>query len=165
MNAKMGVAMVAGAVAMAATAVHASGIPLNLDPGTNFMLYSSDSNDGYSGGRGMVFIADEAIPLDEIGRIVVVGAGKAGAGMASGVLQALGKDLLTEKQVTGWVNVPDHCVRALSRIHLHPARPAARNEPTSAGVTGAEFIYQLVHGAEANNLVICLLSGGGSANV
>ena len=64
MSAKMGVAMVAGAVAMAATAVHASGIPLNLDPGTPFTLYTLNTNDGYSGGRGMVFIADEAITVN-----------------------------------------------------------------------------------------------------
>lgn len=41
--------------------VKADGILLPLDPGTNFMLYSTNSNDGYSSFRGMVFIADEAV--------------------------------------------------------------------------------------------------------
>ena len=112
---------------------------------------------------GLLTCGNVSLNLNDVGRIFVVGAGKAGAGMAAGVEAALGAALLDDKNVTGWVNVPDNCVRALSRIHLHPARPAARNEPTSAGVAGAQRIYELVRGAEANDLVICLLSGGGSA--
>ena len=112
---------------------------------------------------GLLTCGNVTLDLNQVRRIFVVGTGKAGAGMAAGIEAVLGAAILDDKDVTGWVNVPDHCVRALSRIHLHPARPAARNEPTSAGVSGAEFIYQLVHGAEANDLVICLLSGGGSA--
>ncbi|MCH8924170.1 MAG: DUF4147 domain-containing protein, partial [Planctomycetes bacterium] len=38
-------------------------------------------------------VGDEAIDLDNVGHIVVVGAGKAGAGMAAGIEQALGSDL------------------------------------------------------------------------
>ena len=106
---------------------------------------------------------DVVLNLDDVGRIFVVGAGKAGAGMAAGVEAVLGAALLDDKDVTGWINVPDNCVRALHRIHLHAARPAARNEPTSAGVAGAQRIYELVRSAETNDLVICLLSGGGSA--
>ena len=41
--------------------VKADGILLPLDPLTNFMLYSQNTNDGYSSFRGMVFIADEAL--------------------------------------------------------------------------------------------------------
>ena len=39
---------------------------------------------------GQLEIGDERLALDAIGRIVVVGAGKAGAGMAAGLEQALG---------------------------------------------------------------------------
>jgi glycerate 2-kinase len=75
----------------------------------------------------------------------------------------LGEDLMRRKQLTGWVNVPADCVRPLSRIHLHPARPAGVNEPTEAGVRGAEEILRLVSSLEAADLCLCLLSGGGSA--
>ncbi len=112
---------------------------------------------------GRLSCRDFSLDLNDVGRILVVGAGKAGAGMAAGIEAALGPAILEEKNVAGWVNVPDDCVRALRRIYLHPARPAGRNEPTSAGVAGAEQIYELVHSANANDLVICLLSGGGSA--
>ena len=53
-----------------------------------------------------LLIGDDAIPLDAIRRIVVVGGGKAGAGMAEAVETALGPKIMAEKQLTGWVNVP-----------------------------------------------------------
>ena len=53
-----------------------------------------------------LLIGNDAIPLDSIRRIVVVGAGKAGAGMAEAVETALGPKLMAEKQLAGWVNVP-----------------------------------------------------------
>src|SRR5438093_4415171 len=84
------------------------------------------------------------VPLPSIRRIAVVGGGKAGAGMATGLLEALGPRVLAEKQVTGWVNVPADCVRELGCIHLHPARPAGINEPTPEGVIGAEKILEIV---------------------
>lgn len=110
-----------------------------------------------------LLLADEVIDLDQIGRIVVVGAGKAGAGMAAGLEQALGADLLAEKQVTGWINVPADCVQVLNNITLHPGRPAGVNEPTAEGVAGAQRILEMVEGLGNNDLCICLLSGGASA--
>lgn len=106
-------------------------------------------------------IADQCVPLDQVDRIAVVGAGKAGAGMAAGLEAALGEDLLP--CVTGWVNVPADCSRPLRKIHLHPARPAGVNEPTLAGVHGGEKILELVSSLQENDLCVCLVSGGGSA--
>ncbi|MEX2175823.1 MAG: DUF4147 domain-containing protein, partial [Pirellulaceae bacterium] len=108
-------------------------------------------------------VGDERLPLASIGRIVVIGAGKAGAGMAAGLEQALGPHVLAEKQVAGWVNVPADCVRTLLRIHLHAARPAGVNEPTPAGVFGTEQILELVGSLGPRDLCFCLISGGGSA--
>jgi glycerate 2-kinase len=108
-------------------------------------------------------IGDERLPLAEIGRIAVVGCGKAGAGMAAGLQAALGERLLREKQVTGWVNVPADCVTDLAPIHLHAARPAGKNEPTTDGVEGAEKILEIVGSLGPRDLCICLISGGGSA--
>lgn len=110
-----------------------------------------------------LLIGEDRISLAQCRRIVVVGAGKAGAGMAEGLERALGPELLAAKQVTGWLNVPEDCVRPLQRIHLHGARPAGVNEPTAAGVHGAEQILRLVESASPEDLCICLLSGGGSA--
>jgi hydroxypyruvate reductase len=110
-----------------------------------------------------LLIGDESIRLDSIRRIIVVGAGKAGAGMAEGIELALGEPLMAAKDLAGWINVPEDCVRPLSRIRLHGARPAGINEPTEAGVIGTQRILDLVTQASADDLCICLLSGGGSA--
>jgi len=108
-------------------------------------------------------VGDDRLELEAIGRIVVVGAGKAGAGMAAAVEEVLGERLLDEKRVTGWVNVPDHCVRSLARIRLHGARPAGVNEPTPAGAAGSAAILKLVQSLAPDDLCLCLISGGGSA--
>ncbi|MGD0897260.1 MAG: DUF4147 domain-containing protein [Thermoguttaceae bacterium] len=119
-------------------------------------------------GRRLV-VGDEPVPLDEIRRIVVVGAGKAGAGMAAALEGALGPAILAAKQLAGWVNVPADCVQergaspAAKRVHLHAARPAGVNEPTADGVAGTEQILQLVQGLGPEDLCLALISGGGSA--
>ncbi len=107
-------------------------------------------------------ICGERFSLAAWRQIVVVGAGKAGAGMAAAVEQALGAEIVREK-VSGWVNVPADCLRPLAKIHLHAARPAGLNEPTMAGVEGAERILQLVGALTADDLCLALISGGGSA--
>ena len=108
-------------------------------------------------------IGDEGFDLAGVREIVVVGCGKAGAGMAAGVEAALGPRLAAEKRLHGWVNVPADCVRPLAHLHLHAARPAGRNEPTEAGVAGAARILELVEQAHPDDLVLCVVSGGGSA--
>lgn len=113
--------------------------------------------------EGSFWFDDVEVPLKSFRRLVVVGAGKAGAGMARGFEAALGEKLLAEKQVQGWVNVPDPCVERLSRIHLFGARPAGVNEPTEEGVEGSRQIEQLVRSCKSDDLCVCLISGGGSA--
>lgn len=107
-------------------------------------------------------VCGELFPLDRINRIVVVGAGKAGAGMAAGLEEALSREGVASR-LTGWVNVPADCLRSLNRIHLHPARPAAVNEPTADGVFGSERILDLVSSLTDDDLCLVLISGGGSA--
>jgi hydroxypyruvate reductase len=105
---------------------------------------------------------DEEINLADVGRIVVVGAGKAGSDMASAVEEVLAP-IAIEKRLTGWVNVPDNTARSLKHIHLHPARPAGINEPTEAGVDGTWRILDLVASVAPNDLCLAVISGGGSA--
>ena len=110
--------------------------------------------------RDELVIAGQRIPLAALHRIEVVGAGKAGAGMAGGAETALAP---LGKPLSGWVNVPSDCVRPLSSITLHPARPAGRNEPTAAGVAGSEEILRRVSALGTGDLCLVLISGGGSA--
>jgi len=109
-----------------------------------------------------LMMGQETIDLETIGRVAVVGGGKAGAGMAAAFEEILGRNLVDEK-VTGWVNVPEDCLRFTRTIHLHPARPAGVNEPTASGVEGSDRILQIVSSLAEDDLCVVLLSGGGSA--
>ena len=93
-------------------------------------------------------------------RILVVGAGKAGPGMAVGLESALADRL---DRVEGLVNVPAGMSADLKRIRLHTARPQGVNEPTTEGVAGAEEMLRLLQNAGPDDVAVCLLSGGGSA--
>jgi hydroxypyruvate reductase/glycerate 2-kinase len=98
--------------------------------------------------------------LEGARRIIVVGGGKAGATMADALENLLSG--LVPKMV-GLVNVPAEAARPLRSIRLHAARPAAFNHPTEAGVEGSCEILNLVEQAGADDVVLCLISGGGSA--
>src|SRR5205823_2570586 len=93
-------------------------------------------------------------------RVLVVGAGKAGPGMAAGLEAALADRL---DRVEGLVNVPEGITTPLRQVRLHPARPQGVNEPTAAGVAGADEMLRLLASAGPDDVAVCLLSGGGSA--
>src|SRR6056297_2046423 len=76
------------------------------------------------------------IPFHPGMRVSVVGAGKAGGGMAAGLEAAFGPALMQRLDLTGWINVPERTADSppappLQAIHLHAARPAGCNEPTA----------------------------------
>jgi glycerate 2-kinase len=98
--------------------------------------------------------------LAEAEHIIVVGGGKAAAGMAAGLEEALSDRL---DCVSGLVNVPAGSERPLQHIPIIPVRPAGSNEPTPAAVARTSEMLKLVAAAGPADVVICLLSGGGSA--
>jgi glycerate 2-kinase len=110
-----------------------------------------------------LLVDDEAIDLTAVGRIIVVGGGKAGAGMVAGLEHALGDDLLARHRVEGIVNVPADCIGPTKAIRLHAARPAGVNEPRPEGMAGTTQMLDLVADLNANDVCIALVSGGGSA--
>jgi hydroxypyruvate reductase len=83
--------------------------------------------------------------------------------MAVALEDVLGPQLLEEKQVGGWVNVPADCVVPTRRVHLHAARAPGVNEPSAEGVEGTQRILELVSSLGPNDVCFCLLTGGGSA--
>jgi glycerate 2-kinase len=111
----------------------------------------------------MVHVGPHRLPLHAQGRLVVVGAGKAGAGMAAGLIDALGETVCQRMRLRGWINVPEDCVRPLPYIELFGARPPAVNEPTPRGVYGSDRILELVRQLGPQDGCFCLLSGGASA--
>lgn len=117
---------------------------------------------------GKLHVAGDEVPLKDIDRVIVLGGGKAGAGMAAGLVGAL-QELLPDHPVVGWVNVPADCVgdanfqSSLAGVQLHAARPAGVNEPTAAGVEGVNAILALAAGMTPRDVCFILISGGGSA--
>jgi hydroxypyruvate reductase len=97
----------------------------------------------------------ERARYDRYRRIYVVGAGKAGASMALAAEKVLGKRI-----ALGLINVKYEHVAKLKRIELnecgHPV-------PDAQGVAGAERIAAIAQAAGADDLVLCLISGGASA--
>ena len=91
------------------------------------------------------------------GRVIVVGAGKAGAPMAYAADHVLGA-LIDQ----GLVVVKDgHADRAqVGRIHIREARHPL---PDNRGVQAAREIARLVQNTTSDDLVLVLISGGGSA--
>jgi glycerate 2-kinase len=121
-------------------------------------------SDGESLGRTAVPVADSVeIDLRGVRRIAIVGAGKAAGALAVAVEDVLGPQLLEEKQVDGWVNVPADCLQTTQRVRLHAARPAGVNEPRPAGVEGTDKILELVASLHEDDLCLCVVTGGGSA--
>ncbi|MFN0102555.1 MAG: glycerate kinase [Bryobacteraceae bacterium] len=93
--------------------------------------------------------------MDRIRNIYVVGAGKAGAPMAKAVEKLLGKRI-----TASCVIVKDGHTLPLRRIVL---RESAHPVPDRRGVDAALEVTELAARAEAEDLVICLISGGASA--
>lgn len=106
------------------------------------------------------------IDLRPVRRLIVVGAGKASAAMATAlhhqIIQRLPKR--SSLEVVGWINAPEGAFQEqLPGIYLHAARPWGINIPTQAAVDGTRQILRLVSAASKDDVVLCLLSGGGSA--
>lgn len=101
------------------------------------------------------------LPAPPPGRTVVVGAGKAAGAMAAAV-DALwpAHAPLSGRVVTRYGHVPPEIRRTPGRIDIVEA---AHPLPDEASVAAARRIASLVQGLSADDLVLCLFSGGGSA--
>jgi hydroxypyruvate reductase len=105
---------------------------------------------------GDTLVAGEfRIPLTPGGRVFVVGAGKAGAPMAAAVESILGERI-------------DQGIVVVKYGHLAPVErttilEAGHPVPDKAGISAAGMISGLLKETTEQDLVICLLSGGGSS--
>ena len=96
------------------------------------------------------------------GRTLVLGAGKAAGAMAQALEAAWPADAsLQGLVVTRYGHTPPRAADApAARIEIVEA---AHPVPDAAGLAAAQRILALAREANANDLVICLISGGGSA--
>ena len=101
------------------------------------------------------------LPPPPKGRTVVIGAGKAGGAMAAAVDALWPREApLQGLVVTRYGHVPPAYAAAPGRIEVVEA---AHPVPDAAGLRAAERIVALAQGLTADDLLLCLISGGGSA--
>lgn len=94
------------------------------------------------------------LPPTPRGRTVVVGMGKAAAAMARAV------EANWEGPLEGVVVVPEGAALAMASIRVHEA---SHPVPDERSVIGAKLLMQAVSGLSRDDLVIALVSGGGSS--
>jgi hydroxypyruvate reductase len=100
-------------------------------------------------------IGDHEFAFKDFDRILVAGAGKAGAPMARAL-----EDLLGDRIADGVIVVKEGHGLPLKHVRIHEA---SHPVPDERGIKGAEEILALVNDAGERDLVLCLISGGGSA--
>jgi len=93
--------------------------------------------------------------LNDFERIIVVGGGKAGALMGRSLEQLLGHRI-----IDGVIVTKHGHGMPLKKIRLYEA---GHPVPDQRGIEGAEEMLSLVQAAGEGDLVLCLISGGGSA--
>lgn len=100
-------------------------------------------------------VGQKAYNLSKIHRIYVIGVGKASASMAAAI-----EDILYEKITLGVVVTKyGHAVDTRKIRIMEAGHPV----PDANGLNGSGEVFRLAETAEENDLVICLISGGGSA--
>lgn len=105
--------------------------------------------------RNVLRVAGRRYDLQSIHQIIVVGAGKAAAPMAAAVEAILGARITAGIVIVKYGHaVPLHRIRVVEAGHPLP---------DAAGQRGAEELLALARGAGPHDLVVCLISGGGSA--
>ena len=101
------------------------------------------------------------LPAPPQGRTIVIGAGKAGGSMAQAVEALWPTDKPLEGLVvTRYGHIPPRPGGLSQRIEIVEA---SHPVPDAAGLAAAQRILAMVQGLTKNDLVLCLISGGGSA--
>ncbi|MFQ6100005.1 MAG: glycerate kinase [Anaerolineae bacterium] len=107
----------------------------------------------------MLTVADRRYDLRDYERVFVVGGGKAAVSMAAAIADILGVQLIEGIIVTKYGHTASIQHPASSIQFLEAGHPV----PDENSVRGAQAIADCVARATERDLVLCLISGGGSA--
>ncbi|MCZ2288339.1 MAG: DUF4147 domain-containing protein [Anaerolineales bacterium] len=102
-----------------------------------------------------LFVDGREYPLDKIGRVRVLGLGKASPAMTLPLA-----DLLPDRATRGLLIPKATPVHAPDGFDL---QPGGHPVPSEASLRAGQKARGLVRGLDENDLLICLISGGGSA--
>jgi len=104
-----------------------------------------------------ISVCGRKFDFSEVNRVFVVGAGKASGAMAEALEKVLG-----ERINAGFVNVPEG-TRGRYKTRKIELNEAGHPIPNLAGELGTKRMLSLVSDLREDDLVVCLISGGGSA--
>ena len=96
-----------------------------------------------------------AYPLDEIGKIHILGVGKAAPAMTHALVEILGDRVTTGLMISKHSDVPP--IEGVEQIQ--GGHPIPNERSLRAGQKAVELLNQV----SADDLLVCLISGGGSA--
>jgi len=102
-----------------------------------------------------LLIGERTYDLDKYQNIYVVGGGKAGGSMAKAT-----EDILGDRVTAGMINTK---YGYLADTRIVRINEAGHPLPDAAGMAGAGQMVDLARQASEDDLVVCLISGGGSA--
>jgi hydroxypyruvate reductase len=105
--------------------------------------------------KNILHIGERKYPLSRYQRILVAGTGKASAAMAINLEKILGT-----RVTAGWINVKYGHGQKLKRIRI---QEAGHPLPDEKGLEGAREMAKMLGPLTETDLVIFLISGGGSA--
>ena len=107
-------------------------------------------------------IFNDEFDFQNFGKVYIIGGGKATAEMAFALEKIMLNAHITEYE--GIINVPEGTAKpednVISKISLNYASHPIPNEN---GLRGAKMMMQIIENANDNDLIIMLISGGGSA--
>lgn len=109
-----------------------------------------------------LLLAGERLPLRRFRRVRVIGAGKASQAMTRGLLDVLGERIdggaiITKHLETGEQGLP---ARAQGSVRVLPGGHPVPSEDSAASTRA---LVDLLAGSREDDLIFCLISGGGSA--
>jgi glycerate 2-kinase len=100
-------------------------------------------------------VSNHSFNLKKFRNIYVIGGGKASGSMAEAL-----EELLDNRIKIGLVNIPHDSKNKTKIIKLHQA---SHPIPDETGVEGTRQMMEIAEQAEKDDLIICLISGGGSS--
>ncbi len=105
-----------------------------------------------------LIIGDRGYDLNQFQRVLIVGTGKAGTPMTQAAV-----DILGERLYAGLVIVKEGYTSGALKIGAVSIAEAGHPIPDQRGLQASKHLIELLEGTKADDFVICLISGGGSA--
>ncbi len=102
----------------------------------------------------VLFVDGQAYPLGKNGRIILIGLGKAAQAMTLPLAT-----LLADFSLSGLI-ISKHAILPMTGFEI---QPGGHPMPDENSLRAGEKAIRLVHDLDENDLVLCLISGGGSA--